>query len=333
MTRSRRIGMVLSLTVLALVAAAAIPHRATGVHRAGAADSRRPGALVPARGALLGAFVSTSGTGWAADDVTGREAQLGRRFDIDHRFQNWTVAFPTPADTWDVDHGRVPMITWQPDTASLDAIAAGSFDDLIRARAAGVAAFGHPMFLRFAHEMNADWYPWSGTQANSRGTTDAPAKYVAAWRHVHDLFVAAGATNAVWVWSPNRLSVPNTAWNAAVNYYPGDGYLDWVGLDGYNRDPAHWRSFTTLFTPLYTEFANRKPIMIGETASVEGLTAAEKATWITAARTAMKNRFPAVAAFVWFDTRKSGFDWRVDSSPASLTAFRALAADPYFHTR
>jgi len=336
--QSRRIvtGVSLALGLLALVvittAGARSPNRPRRDGTVSAA-SRVRGPLVPQHGALLGAFVSTTGTGWAAADVDAREVALGRPFDIDHRFQNWTTAFPTPADSWDVSHGRIPMVTWQPDTVSLDAIAAGAADDVIRARAAAVAAFGHPLLLRFAHEMNADWYRWSGVRANTPGATDAPGKYIAAWRHVHDVFAAAGATNVVWVWSPNHVSVPNTTWNAAANYYPGDGYVDWVGIDGYNRDRTHWHSFATIFSPLYAQFASRKPIMIGETASVEGTSATQKARWIAEARRAMKTKFPAIGAFVWFDTTKQGFDWRFDSSAPSRAAFRALGADPYFRTR
>ena len=296
------------------------------------AVARPLGPLVPPSGALLGAFVSSTGTGWAAADVTAREAQLGRNFDIDHRFQNWTTPFPTLADGWDVQSGRVPMVTWQPNTTTLDAINAGTSDDLLRARAHDVAAFGRPMFLRFAHEMNADWYAWGGVNNNTPGRHDGPTKYVAAWRHVHDLFVAAGATNAVWVWCPNRSSIPNLAWNRAQNYYPGDAYVDWVCIDGYNRDATKWRSFTTLFSTLYTTYAGRKPIMIGETSSVEG-GAGQKATWINDAATATQRKFSSVAAFVWFDTQKNGLDFRIDSSASSLEAFRSLALNPYFRTR
>lgn len=327
---------------LSIVAWQVVP--ASGSRHVGPAATDRPvasapagasptGPLVPPAGVLLGAFVSTTGTGWSADDVAARERQLGRRFDIDHRFQNWTTAFPTFADSWDVQSGRIPMVTWQPNTTTLDAINHGSADELIRARARDVANFGHPIFLRFGHEMNANWYPWTGVRNNTPGRHDGPTKYVAAWRHLHDLFVAAGATNTVWVWCPNRSSVPNTRWNGAANYYPGDAYVDWVCVDGYNRTASKWRTFGELFSNFSAPHAARKPIMIGETASVEGATEDRKAAWINDARRATETKFPAVAAFVWFDTRKQGLDWRIDSSPSSLAAFQALGLDPYFHTR
>ncbi|HEX7522346.1 MAG TPA: glycosyl hydrolase [Acidimicrobiia bacterium] len=296
-------------------------------------SSRPTGKLVPPTGALLGGFMSPAGTVWSQSAVTAREALLGRKLDVDHRYYGWTTVFPTPNDAWDVQNGRIPMITWQPFGTTLDAINAGSSDDMIRSRARGVASFGKPIFLRWAHEMNGNWYPWDGYHNNTPGLTDGPAKYVAAWRHIHDLFVAAGATNAVWLWCPNRASFPTAAWNAYQNYYPGNGYVDWVCIDGYNRFQTDWRSFSTLFTPIYTTYATTKPVMVGETSSVEGLTAGQKAAWIADAQAAVKQSFPAIAAFLWFDSQSSGHDWRIDSSATSLSAFKTLALDPYFRTR
>ena len=277
--------------------------------------------------------MSPAGTGWRQSDVTAREALLGRKLDVDHRYYSWTTAFPTLNDSWDVLNNRIPMITWQPSGTTLDAINAGTFDDMIRTRAQAVASFGHPIFLRWAHEMNGNWYPWDGYHNNTPGLHDGPAKYVAAWRHIHDLFVTAGAANAVWLWCPNRASFPTDAWNAYQNYYPGDSYVDWVCIDGYNRLPTDWRTFRSIFTPIYTTYATTKPIMIGETASVEGLTSGQKATWITEAGSAVKQSFPAIAAFLWFDSQAYGNDWRIDTSTTSLAAFQDLALDPYFRTR
>ena len=326
-------GTTAAVIVVVVVATVMGSHARRPTARSRATRARPAAPLAPRRGALLGSFVSADGTGWSPAVVTAREAMIGRRYDIDHRFQNWTTPFPTPADRWDIEAGRVPMISWQPDATTLDAINAGAADAVIRGRARAVAAFGRPMFLRFAHEMNANWYPWDGTHASTPGTHDGPSKYIAAWRHVHDVFVTTGATNVVWVWSPNRTSIPDVAWNAASAYYPGDDYVDWVGIDGYQRDPVHDRSFTTLFAPLYDEYASRKPIMIAETSSVEGRVPGRKAAWIDATRSDIEHRFPAIAALVWFDTAKNGFDWHVDSSTAAERSFRALANDPYFRTR
>jgi len=278
-------------------------------------------------GVLLGAYVSPDGHRWDRAGVTALERRIGRPLAIDHRFKHWTDPFPSTADGWDHAHGRIPMITWEPDTTTLDAIASGADDALLRTRAAAVARDGRPLLLRFAHEMNADWYPWDGARAAAPGTHDGAARYVAAWRHVHAVFAAAGATNVRWVWSPNHRSIPATAWNDARRYYPGDDVVDWVGIDGYDRVASRPVAFATLFGPLASEFAGRKPVMVAETAT-DGSNPARAARWIDAARRAIDGSAPAVAAVVWFDTAKQGHDWRVDRGGAVARAFRRLARDP-----
>src|SRR5205823_10852101 len=104
-------------------------------------------------------------------------------------------------------YGAVPLVTWepwdwqkglaQPDFA-LARISGGAFDDYARAWAAAAKQWGRPLYVRFAPEMNGDWRPWS-----ERVNGNHPGDFVAAWRHLHDLFAAAGASNVRWVWSPN----------------------------------------------------------------------------------------------------------------------------------
>ncbi len=123
-------------------------------------------------------------------------------------------------------HGSVPMVTWLPtnwnggdqSSYSLAAIAGGAQDSYLRGWAQQLHAYGKPILIRFAHEMNGTWYPqWSGD----------PAAYIAAWRHIHDLFVQNGATNVQWVWAPNIWYQVSLATDGRA-YYPGDGYVDWV---------------------------------------------------------------------------------------------------------
>jgi len=111
--------------------------------------------------------------------------------------------------------------------------------------------------------MNGNWYTWSGVLNGSSG-----AKYIAAWRHIHDLFVASGATNVVWTWCPNNASVPNETWNDAMNYYPGDTYVDWACYDGYNwrtTNNQSWQTVQQVFGGLYPALVSTgKPIMVGD---------------------------------------------------------------------
>jgi hypothetical protein len=293
-------------------------------------------ALAPANGALLGAYVDDTGR-WI-DDATAEsgvsrlEAALGRRLDVDQHYYAWTDRFPTGLEHWDVQGGRVPLISWSGTT--LGDVLSGRFDAMIHERARDVKALGAPVFLRWGWEMNGNWSADDGSHNNAAGQTNGPQLYVQAWRHIHDIFTAEGATNAVWVWSPNASDVPAAPWNHWTRYYPGDAYVDWVGIDGYNwgssQSWSSWTSFASLIAPVYADYAGRKPIMVAETASAEQ--GGDKSAWLDAVRDVLKTRFQHVGALVYFDQNKET-NWSVTSSPAALRSFRALARDPYFAPR
>jgi Glycosyl hydrolase family 26 len=279
-----------------------------------------PPLAVPGR-VIFGAFTSSRGLSRAAS-VISREAQLGRRLAVDSHYYNWTDPFPGSAESADALAGRTPMITWWGIDPAL--IVNGSQDSLITAHARAVRAYGRPLFLRWGAEMNGNWYAWSGH----------PSAFRAAWRHIHDIFAAVGVHNAAWVWAPNADSHPGgtstSSWNNWRNYYPGDAYVDWVGIDGYNWGSLNsWQSFGQIFAPVYADYARRKPIMIAESGSVEA--GGNKAAWLANAAAWIKAH-PSIAAVVWFDTSQSssGLDWRVDSSASALRAYITMARDPYF---
>lgn len=311
-------------------------HRAAARRRVPVLAVSTAGPLVPVRGALLGA-AHDSGRAWSARGMRGFERAIGRRLAIDHHFHAWgTDYWPSPRiEGVDVANGRIPMLSLggREEFPGLDAVLNGSQDRFLRAAARRVKRFGTQLFLRPLWEMNGDWMPWSGAQNNSRGKVDGPAKYVAAWRRMHDIFLRAGATNAVWVWSPNCADHPRAGWNHWSRYYPGDAYVDWVACDGYNRGTlkhwSRWESFASIFDgdpSVYRDYS-RKPFMVAETGSCDR--GGAKAGWISAARRTIESRMRNVKALVWFDIPKE-CDWRVSSSPSSLAAFRALATDPYF---
>ncbi|MEO7118241.1 MAG: glycosyl hydrolase, partial [Candidatus Limnocylindrales bacterium] len=171
--------------------------------------------------------------------------------------------------------GAMPLITWEPWAGSvtdsqwtLRSIADGSHDAYIRSFARDVAAWGHPLYLRPMHEMNGTWTSWSpGVNGNTA------ADFVPAWRHMVDVARAEGATNVRWVWCPNVQT--SSRFTPFSQVYPGDGYVDWVCLDGYNwgtsRGNSAWRSFATIFTDSINAVSSLtdKPMMIGETGSSE----------------------------------------------------------------
>ena len=287
----------------------------------------------PATGIYLGAFVdpdsSWSGLLKQEGEIRTFEQHIGRRLDIDHHFYGWSGSsqtFPAAIGRWDVSHGRIPMISWE--GAHLVSISSGAYDSLIRARARSVKNFGHRVFIRWGYEMNGDWNPWDGSHNNSAGYHDGPSKYVAAWRHIHNIFQHVGATNATWVWCPNDQDVPSASWNHWTNYYPGDAYVDWVCVDGYNwgntQSWSRWTPFGSLFNGVYRTYAGRKPIMIGEVASLER--GGDKAQWIRGMWTSLVYHYPKVRAVVWTEHG----DWRVETSGDATRAFSHMAQSPFF---
>ena len=281
-----------------------------------ASDGGISNILVPAQGALLGHFY---GDGTLA--VT--DARIGRKPNIHLTYYSWNEDWTqNDVPSADLSQGRVPLVNWEPDNINFDDIISGKLDSTIQARAAGSKALGQKFFLDFAAEMNGD-EAWGGNN---------PAKYIAAYRHIHDIFVTAGATNVVWAWCPNVTDVDGTN-KATMSYYPGDAYVDWTGVDGYNWGTSDsnftWQSFHDVFAGIYPLLAAKgKPILIGEMASDE--VGGDKGKWIDEIVPTLKSDFPLIKAFVWFDIKKER-QWQINSSPNALAAFARMAKDPFMN--
>lgn len=286
----------------------------------------RPGAALAASRCAVGAYTNPRNvllsTAAAGAETAALERLLGRRLDIVSTFVAWDEPFPNVGHVADRDAGRTPLIAWDAGVR-LGAVPDGVHDDVIRRRAADSRAFAAPILLRWGAEFNG---PWNASFGKQR-------EFVAAWRHIVDLFRRAGATNVEWVWCPYAAIDHGARPQAWAGYYPGDEYVDRVGMDGYNwgtsRSWSRWQAFGEIFTPLYTAYAQRKPVMICETASAEA--GGSKAAWIADMGRQLAGPLSRVDALVWFDADKET-DWRVDSSPASLAAFRRVLASPRYRS-
>jgi hypothetical protein len=216
--------------------------------------------------------------------------------------------------------GALPLVNWEPWNPAhhltpdfpLRAIADGKFDSYIDGWAAGLKGLGFPVLLNFAHEMNGNWYPW-GYRVNG----NTPADYIAAYRHVHDRFTAAGANNVKFVWNVNVVS---SAGPSVAAFYPGDAYVDWMAIDGYNRNTSWTRPYR-LFRDTYAQLAalNRsKPIMIAETGSQDrpprGSDPASQAAWVALLAQTLPQAFPRVQALIWFSEAHTPFDLAYSAS-------------------
>lgn len=260
----------------------------------------------------IGVFVPEAA--WkAAQNVLPLEAELNVTFDIVHWFTHWRAPFEAQPIQKAFALGRAPLITWETDTVSLDDINNGSQDAYIRSWAQGYAELGGEVYIRLFPEMNGDWTPWHGDSG----------KLKQAWIRIVTLFREEGATNAKWVWSPNVTDEPRTRANQMENYYPGDAYVDLMGIDGYNwgstRNWSTWTPFEQLFVQAYNRLSTlaNKPIWIVETASTEH--GGNKAMWID--EMLSSNAFPRVEAVIWFNEEKET-DWRLESSQSSAAAFK-----------
>ena len=177
--------------------------------------------------------------------------------------------------------------------------------------------------------MNGDWFPWSRAS-----TATKPGNRRTAWRHVHDIFTSVGATNATWVWCPN-IEYPGSNLSSA-SLYPGDAYVDWTGLDGYNwgtnpAKPDSWKQLRPALqarptSKIVDTIAPSKPLMIGEVGSSEY--GGSKAAWIKDMLAKIPTKYPKIRGLLWFDKFDSDMDWPVETSEQRRQRLRRRAPEP-----
>ena len=241
--------------------------------------------------------------------------------------QRGALPFPEGFCRFAIERAVVPIITWEPWEPwsgwypRLADIADGAEDQRIGQWAARARQLPGTILLRFAHEMNGDWYPWSVR----KDPAQRPEDYVAAWRRIHALFQEQRADNVQFVWCPNFEPADNIAC-----YYPGDDVVDWVGLDVYNH-PEWPRAPGPLIDPICRFAVQRnKPVLLAEVGSAEKFAPAtgrnlgdpwrSKTRWIESLFHEVAAR-PNIHGLVWFDVHKES-DWRIQSSVSARTAFR-----------
>jgi mannan endo-1,4-beta-mannosidase len=242
----------------------------------------------------------------------GVEAEGAPALDIIGQYLAWGTSFDRQAVTTAWSYGAMYYLAWEPYDTSAQAIASGQSDRYITKFADAVRALNLPVAISFGHEMNGNWYPWGTDQTSA-------SAFVAAWRHIHNLFIQAGASNVIWVWNPNIINpVPQVQLEP---YWPGDAYVDWVGVTGYFPTSGP-ETFATLYGPTLTEIRHftTKPVIIAETSVETGPSDIQALHSLVAG---VKHR-PNVLGFIWFDFDKDGVDWQIESRP---TVRDAMAAD------
>ncbi|MFJ6573742.1 glycoside hydrolase family 26 protein [Streptomyces sp. NPDC091292] len=301
------------------------PTRGSGQGEPSASATPPPGTaaqrLIPTSGRYFG--ISTLKTPWSPAETDAVARRAGKQPNLLEYFVKWNEGYRRGAVDEAYKQGGVPLLTWEP-WASVEAgndqpdyalaeIADGRHDAYVKRFAEDVRAHGRPLILRFAHEMNGTWFPWAeNTNGNDAGS------YVKAWRHVHDLFTQAGVRNVVWQWSPNILrTIEKTRLRPL---YPGDAYVDLVGLSGYRK---YEKRAADVFDPALSEIRafTKRPVLISETGARPGK---DKAAWIADFFGWLRGR-PEVIGFVWFERSPEHGgkqDWRFAETPGTQRAFR-----------
>jgi mannan endo-1,4-beta-mannosidase len=229
-------------------------------------------------------------------------------------YSGWAEPFQVGFAADAVSHGALPLVQIDPTNVSLATIAAGQYDGYLRSYAEAVRSFGHKVILGFGHEMNGSWYSW--------GYQHTPAAvFVAAWRHIVDVFREQGVHNVIWMWTVNVIhpgsgQISSAEIPSPARWWPGSSYVTWVGIDGYYYKPS-W-TFAPLFGPtikiVHALSRVPIPILISET----GAPAAYQPTKITDLFAGI--RAYGLLGFVWFDANGAE-EWNLSSS-AAIAAFR-----------
>jgi Glycosyl hydrolase family 26 len=331
--------------LLALLGCCLLPATGAAAGKQNAAKHHRSRHVKPKPlywGAWIGDQLTGTDAPWDMNAAAIFEQLVGKGMSLIEFSSSWQdcsrnpcrpYRFPTEAMDNIRGHGSIPVFSWgsessprasaeQP-TFTLSRVIDGTYDSYIAQFATEARNWAHPFFLRFDWEMNGNWFPWyEGVNGN------APGQFVAAWRHVHDIFTAVGATNATWVWCPYADTEKQLKAEHLKSLYPGDAYVDWTCLDGYNwgRNPVNprpWRSFSEIFGPAYElvtkKIAPRKPLIVGEFATSPN--GGHKALWIKKMFETLPRKYPRVRALIYFNTVDRGVDWPLETSPSAATAF------------
>jgi hypothetical protein len=325
-----RASTTLTLALAALMLTTGLASLSLGAAPAGAAAKAAQNVCpksaidVPSCGVLWGMFSPPQ-------NYTTFESSIGRRFDIVKNYMDWAVGetFPnTAAQSLATSGNRILYFSWNAVNyntrakISYASIANGDWDkSVILPEAAKLKAFKQKVFIDFNHEFDNKAQAGSGT----------PAQYVAAYRHIHQVFANAGVTNVIWVWVTTGY-VPHAATIAAG--YPGSSYVDWIGYDPYNWGACHsagWQTPLQVFSPFYNWIQNQpamssKPLMLSEYASVPG---SAVNAWYAGVPSALQQLPKIKAVMQWSWMTSSVCDFRLTTSSQAMAGFKTASNSPY----
>ncbi len=277
------------------------------------------------------------------EKLTQLENTIGKKVAIAHYYRGWenlgNARIIAELNTID-SYGWRPMLSANPYFFSkcpanglslYRAIAQGNCDDFLHEASKNLKTYSKPLFFRFAWEMNIDGIGWGVLKTGS-----IPQDFINAWRRFHDIAVSEGATNIIWVFSPNVETPGSISYN---QLYPGDAYVDWVGLDGYNwgtsKPGRSWQSFSEIFSVSYNDIvalSTNKSVMIAEVNTTNA--GGDKAAWYQdMLNKQIPLRFPQIKAVVFYNedrTKQENVNWLITVSQSSINAFSENIKNPIY---
>jgi mannan endo-1,4-beta-mannosidase len=303
------------MLVAVAIAAASI---ALAVTRGASSSPSRPpvprASLPPTLASYLGVYAP--GTPRAYQPVADFAKAAGRQPNLAGYYSGWPQPFDASFAATARRHGAATIVQIDPTDTSVPAIAAGVYDDYLRSYADRVRDFGHPVIIGFGHEMNAVWYSWGYGHV-------PPTTFAQAWRHIVTLFRRQGADNITWLWT---IQADIAGTGPIADWWPGQQYVTWVGIDGYYYRPSD--SFASVFGRTIAEVRafTHKPVLLSETAVGPSAGQSAKIGDLFAGM-----RQYETLGLVWFDiAQHNGIyhqDWRIEDNPAAEGAFRQGVRD------
>lgn len=272
------------------------------------------------------------------------EEESKHSFSIISTYLPWSAS-SVPASEWKeiVAHGAIPMISWEPRTNLFPEYAChsdlsqnkkvfhyiteGFFNNYIDSVAINIRALGHPVFLRFAHEMDNPHQPWSTTGENT------PEEFIAAWRYIYNRFESMGIQNVTWVWNPLKASAFDNYFPSG-SHYPDNKYVDWIGITCLNYGDTgpdqKWLSFRELYAPFQKKIQHSSinlPVMLAEFGSTSyGGSATE---WLKDAMESIYKDYPEIKSLVFFHHNQDQnltTDWRSEAEHTAIDWTHSFAS-------
>jgi mannan endo-1,4-beta-mannosidase len=264
------------------------------------------------RGQLPQPFAGIAVNNQIADRVGQFQHMTGARIRVVEFYNPFPGPFQAAEAFQATKIGALPLIQLNPRKATMSDVAAGKYDRVIKSYATQVKAFGCHIILSFGHEMNGWWYPWGLPRAQ-------PSDFIAAWRHIHDIFAEEGVGNVIWSWDPSHQYAefrPGKAASLASEWYPGNRYVDWIGLDGYLNPGQNFKEVFSHQLASIASAAGSRPVYLAETGVAPNVHEIRQ----------IDNLFAGLRGYnlrglIWFD-QNAKQKWELQGRKAAIAEYR-----------